>query len=76
MDATFHAAQDLIYTLQNPEPTRPLSKLGNGNKGELKKIAKISRKSTPPSSDYEGASQGDSPIETQKGEPRPHGEYG
>ena len=32
MDATFHAAQDLIYTLHNPEPERPLVKIGNGHK--------------------------------------------
>ena len=32
MDATYHAAQDLIYSLQNSPPASPLVKLGNGHK--------------------------------------------
>ena len=32
MDATYHAAQDLIYAPQNPAPARPLVRLGNGHK--------------------------------------------
>ena len=32
MDATTHAAQDLIYALQNPAPAIALVKLGHGHK--------------------------------------------
>ena len=32
IDATFHAAQDLIYALKNPEPSILLVKLLNGQK--------------------------------------------
>ena len=35
MDATYHAAQDLIYALQNPTPASSLVKLVNGHKEEL-----------------------------------------
>ena len=31
MGATYHAAQDLIYALQNPAPASPLVKLGHGH---------------------------------------------
>ena len=31
MDATYHAAQDLIYALQNLEPASPIVNLGNGH---------------------------------------------
>ena len=30
MDSTYHAAQDLIYALQNPAPASPLVRLGHG----------------------------------------------
>ena len=46
--ATFHAARDLVYALQNPAPTSPLVKLGNGHKGELSNLVEIFRKSIPP----------------------------
>ena len=39
MDATYHAAQDLIYVLQNPAPEIPLVKLENGHKESLKTLA-------------------------------------
>ena len=32
MDSNYHAAQDLIYALQNPSPTIPLVKLRHGHK--------------------------------------------
>ena len=69
MDATYHAAQDLIYTLQNPAPASPLVKLGNGHKEALKTLADIFRKANPPSSTSEGASQGGKPKETPINEP-------
>ena len=47
-DANFHATQDLIYTLQNPEPTSPLVKLGNGHKETLKNLSKTFKKYSPP----------------------------
>ena len=46
--ATYHAAQDLIYALPNPEPARPLIKLGHGHKESLKTLADIFRKANPP----------------------------
>ena len=48
MDATYHAAKYLIYSLQNPEPESPLVKLGNGNKEALKILEEIFRKANPP----------------------------
>ena len=48
MDATYHSAQDLIYTLQNPAPEISLVKLGHGHKEALKTLAEIFRKSNPP----------------------------
>ena len=48
LDATFHAAQDLIYALQNPARANPLATLVNGHKKELRTPVKIFRKSTPP----------------------------
>ena len=41
MDATYHAAQDIIYELQNPEPASTLVKLGHGHKEALKNLADI-----------------------------------
>ena len=69
-DATYHSAQDLIYALHNPAPAIPLVKLGYGNKEVLRALVDVFRKSTPPSSTSEGASQGVHPRKTQKGEPR------
>ena len=48
MDATYHAAQDIIYALHNPSPASRLVKLGNGHKEALKTISDIFRKSNPP----------------------------
>ena len=48
MDATYHAAQYLIHTLQNPEPATPLVKLGNGHKEALNTLAEIFIKANPP----------------------------
>ena len=48
MDATYRAAQDLIYALQNPELASPLVKLGHEHKESLKTLADIYRKSNPP----------------------------
>ena len=48
MDATYHAAKDLIYALNNPAPAIPLVKLGNGHKESLKTLADIFRKEKPP----------------------------
>ena len=46
-DATFHAAQDLIYVLHNPEPASPLVKLGYGHKEALRNLVEIFRKYSP-----------------------------
>ena len=48
MDATYHAAQDLIYALQNLAPAILLVKLGHGNQEALKTLADIFRKANPP----------------------------
>ena len=48
MDETYHAAQDIIYELQNPEPASPLVKLGNGHKEALNTLPNIFRKANPP----------------------------
>ena len=48
MDTTYHAAQDIIYTLYNPAPAIPLVKLVNGHKKSLKNLAEIFRKANPP----------------------------
>ena len=48
IDATFYAAQDLIYALHNPAPESPLFKLVNGNKEALRTPAEIFRKANPP----------------------------
>ena len=48
MDATYHAAQDIIYALYNPEPASPLVKLVNVNKEALQTLAEIFRKENPP----------------------------
>ena len=47
MDATYHAAQDIIYAPNNPALTSPLVKLGNRHKEELNTLAKIFRKANP-----------------------------
>ena len=39
MDATYHAAQYLIYALHNPGPARILVKLGHEQKESLKTLA-------------------------------------
>ena len=48
MDATYHAAHDLIYALKNPAPARTLVKLGNDHKEALKTLTEIFRKANPP----------------------------
>ena len=48
INETYHAAQDLIYALQNPSPASPLVKLGHGYKEALKTLADIFRKVNPP----------------------------
>ena len=40
-DVTFHAAQYLVYALQNPAPESSQVKLGNGHKEALKTLAEI-----------------------------------
>ena len=35
IDATYHAAKDIIYSLHNTAPTIPIVKLGNGHKESL-----------------------------------------
>ena len=46
--AIIHAAQDLIYAIQNPSPAILLGKLGNLHKEALISLAEISRKAIPP----------------------------
>ena len=48
MDATYHAAQDLIYALHNLAPAITLVKLGHGHKEALNTLADIFRKANPP----------------------------
>ena len=48
INATCHAAQDLIYALPNPAPASPLIKLGHRQKESLKTLADIFRKSNSP----------------------------
>ena len=48
MDATYHAAQDIIYSLQNPKPSNTLVNLGHGHKEALKTLADIFIKANPP----------------------------
>ena len=48
LDETYHAAQDLIYALQNLAYAIPLIKLVNGHKEALKTLAEIFIKSNPP----------------------------
>ena len=48
MDANYHATQDIIYTLHNPELAIPLVKLVNGHKEALKTLEDISIKANPP----------------------------
>ena len=48
MNATYHAAQYLIYALHNTAPASPLVKLSNGHKETLNNLAEIFRKSNPP----------------------------
>ena len=47
VDATYHAAQDFIYAIDNPAPARPLVKLGNGHKEAFRILAEIFRKANP-----------------------------
>ena len=47
-DANFHASQDLIYAIHNPEPSVPLLKLGYWHKEVLRTLADIFRKAIPP----------------------------
>ena len=47
-DATFRAAQNLIYAIQNPSPSIPLVKLVNGHKDVLRTLAEILIKSISP----------------------------
>ena len=46
--ATFHAAQDLIYALQNPAPAILIVKLRNGYKEELRTQVEKFSKASPP----------------------------
>ena len=48
MDANYHDAHNLIYALQNPVPSIPLIKPGNGNKEAFINLAEIIRKENPP----------------------------
>ena len=47
VDAAYHAVQDLIYALHNPEPEIPPVKLGNVHKESLSNLAGIFSKSNP-----------------------------
>ena len=48
IDATYHAAQNLIYRIYNTAPASTLVKLGNGHREALETLAEIFRKSNPP----------------------------
>ena len=48
IDATWHAAQCLMYALHNTAPAIPLVKLGHGNMEALRILAEIFIKVTPP----------------------------
>ena len=47
-DATFHAAQGLIFALHNSAPVNPIVKLVNVHKKALSTLENIFRKATPP----------------------------
>ena len=47
VDATYHASQNLIYLLQNPEPEMPIVKLGHVHKEAFNTLADIFRKANP-----------------------------
>ena len=48
MDETYHDAQDLIYSLNNPEAAIPIVKLLNGHNASLNTLAEIFQKANPP----------------------------
>ena len=48
MDATYHAAEYLIYALHNPAPESTLVKLGHWQKKALQTLFDIFIKSNPP----------------------------
>ena len=47
IDATFNAAQGLIYALHNPAPEIPLVKIGNVHKEALGNLSGIFKKANP-----------------------------
>ena len=48
MDATYHAAQSLIYSLQNTLPASSVLKIGHGHKEALKTLGDLFRKEKTP----------------------------
>ena len=48
MDATYHAAQELICALHRTETAILIVKLGNGQKESLRTLAEIFRKANSP----------------------------
>ena len=48
MDATYHAAENIICALHNPEPVIPLVKLDHGHREALKTLANIFKKANTP----------------------------
>ena len=48
INTSFHATQDLIYSLHNPLPEIPIVKLVNGKNEALGTLSEIFIKSNPP----------------------------
>ena len=48
MDATYHAAENIICALHNPEPVISLVKLDHGHREALKTLANIFKKANTP----------------------------
>ena len=48
MDASYHAAQDLIYELHNQAHAGPIVIIGNVHKETFNTLADIFRKANPP----------------------------
>ena len=75
-DAITHAAADLTHALLNLTPTSPITKLGEKQTADLRKLVEVFTKAAPPKSDTtsEGAYPRDNvrrgPCATYEGGPK------
>ena len=65
-DATIHATQDLIHSLQNSEPARPLFTLVNSHKESLRSLSEIFIKATSAAVPLRVPIQGTNPEKLQQ----------